>query len=334
MKKVVINWWKLFGILILVLAAILLIEYMLCSFIPDLPRQPEIVLPALLIFGLLSLIVILVFIFVIFRVVGASDNTKAFGLPEGSIRATIALGLILIFSILSVFLYYQVKQGNTGQLQGLTKEQFQSIPLEQIVSSRYYFTSDNGSSGNMSSSNLTSELYDVVVVRKNQASDDLAKQLITTIGTLIVAVAGFYFGTKAVTTGRQTQDQTQPKPETTPVIEGIDPNEGLQGKKDLDIEITGSNFITPSKVILTHDTAPGMVLKNFTSNESSIKGQLSIPDNQPPDKYGIRVVNFDGVTGSKDNAFTVIKKPEEKEQPEGKTTAEEENPPEGEKLPK
>jgi hypothetical protein len=65
-------------------------------------------------------------------------------LPRGSIRAAIALALILVFVILSVYLY--------STLQG------------------------------------------------SPDAPDIAKQLITTLGTLVVAVAAFYFGANSVQT--------------------------------------------------------------------------------------------------------------------------------------
>jgi hypothetical protein len=73
------------------------------------------------------------------------------GLPEGSIRALIALGLILLFFILAVFLYADLLHGTPGN------------------------PGPHGSAG-----------------------VDIAKQLATTISTLVVAIASFYFGSSAV----------------------------------------------------------------------------------------------------------------------------------------
>ena len=40
--------------------------------------------------------------------------------------------------------------------------------------------------------------YDVVLVMtRNEGASDLAQQLLTTVGTLVVAVAGFYFGSSS-----------------------------------------------------------------------------------------------------------------------------------------
>ena len=47
---------------------------------------------------------------------GLSDKSQALALPEGSIRAVIALSLVIIFAILTVFLYGTLASGT--QLSG------------------------------------------------------------------------------------------------------------------------------------------------------------------------------------------------------------------------
>jgi hypothetical protein len=77
---------------------------------------------------------------VVFWRLKLSDGRYALGLPDGSVRAVIALTLILMFAIMSIFLYLNV--ANT----------------------------------------------------KNTEANDLAKQLVTTLSTLVVALSSFYFG--------------------------------------------------------------------------------------------------------------------------------------------
>ena len=64
--------------------------------------------------GVIVLILLLTVVATIFSVLGLTDKTQAMGLPEGSIRAVIALSLIVLFAILSVFLYQGVSLG--GQI--------------------------------------------------------------------------------------------------------------------------------------------------------------------------------------------------------------------------
>lgn len=90
-----------------------------------------------------------------FAALNLSDRSEALSLPTGSVRAVIALSLILIFAITSTFLYSQLAQGSTA----------------------------------------------------NPESARFAEQILTTVSTLVVAVAGFYFGTRAVQSAQEEVEQ-------------------------------------------------------------------------------------------------------------------------------
>jgi hypothetical protein len=109
-------------------------------------------------------------------------------LPEGSVRAVIALLLILLFFISAIFLYADVGRRETDRvLKGIDAARLASIPTDSIRSL------ESVGSGE-------SKTFNVVLLGadKNQESRDLAKQLVTTVSTLVVAVAAFYFGTSSV----------------------------------------------------------------------------------------------------------------------------------------
>jgi hypothetical protein len=73
-------------------------------------------LPVLAILGMLLLLTTLAAVSVAFGHFGLSDKSQALALPEGSIRAVIALSLVIIFAILTVFLYGTLASGT--QLSG------------------------------------------------------------------------------------------------------------------------------------------------------------------------------------------------------------------------
>src|SRR3954465_3810570 len=60
-------------------------------------EMPTVGLPILAIFGIMILFGALALISTLFARLDLSDSTQAFGLPEGSIRAAIALSLIVLF---------------------------------------------------------------------------------------------------------------------------------------------------------------------------------------------------------------------------------------------
>jgi hypothetical protein len=76
----------------------------------------EILLPLLAIVGVVCLLAALTFAAVIFAKVGVADKTQALALPEGSVRAVIALSLIVIFAIVSVFLFGGLANGELRRL--------------------------------------------------------------------------------------------------------------------------------------------------------------------------------------------------------------------------
>ena len=67
--------------------------------------KSEIVLPVLAIAGIVMLLAALSLVSLAFGFFGLSDKSQALALPEGSIRAVLALSLVVLFSILTVFLY-------------------------------------------------------------------------------------------------------------------------------------------------------------------------------------------------------------------------------------
>lgn len=148
---------------------------------------PELSLPILLIVATIALLLSVTMILVVFARLDLSNWREALGLPQGSIRAIIALLLIVLFFITAVFLYADIgRPGSTRRLEGVTQERVAQIATEDIVEMTSTGTGEN-------------ERFTVVLAtRKDPSSIDLAKQLVTTVSTLVVAVAAFYFGTNSV----------------------------------------------------------------------------------------------------------------------------------------
>lgn len=162
---------------------------------------PENSLPILLIVGTISLLLAVSAVVVIYARLDLTVWRSALGLPEGSIRAIIALLLIILFFITAVFLYADVSRPQAQRrLESIDETRLAAIPTDQIQELEQ-----------VSASPLR---YNVSLrTEKNAESKDIAKQLVTTVSTLVVAIAAFYFGSNSV---QQAVDATKAPPERDP----------------------------------------------------------------------------------------------------------------------
>lgn len=200
--------WQL-GFLVFLLcaniAALLAIPWLFSILKAAKAFSPEIVVSVVVIAGAALLVLGLATTAVIFRHLRLANKTEPMGLPSGSIRALIALMLILIFTFVSVFLITNVDTA-TGPIDCLTLDDANAIPIEQ-VQSRLVSKADCGNE----------DPYFVVVKKDSTFSEQLSQQLMTTLGTLVVAIASFYFGSQAVMNGRRKSRKTvTPKRSTAP----------------------------------------------------------------------------------------------------------------------
>jgi len=159
--------------------------------------DPAISLSILTFAGLVGMIAILTMVACTFSALDLADRKQALGLPEGSIRAVIALGLIVIFVISSLFLFGRLAEGQTIVTSGLTAEQVAQISGTELINR----VPDKVEAGATPTYTVTRHLG------PTRASEDFSRQLLTTISTLVVSIASFYFGSKAVEMGQVTMDK-------------------------------------------------------------------------------------------------------------------------------
>lgn len=115
----------------------------------DLAISDQIRLPMLIVASVVGLLGSIAFVVVAFSLFGLINGAEPLGLPEGSVRALIALLILVIFASMTVFFF--------GALKGTPKDV------------------------------------------DNSAAFDLAKQVLTILGTLLTAISSFYFGSQAAT---------------------------------------------------------------------------------------------------------------------------------------
>jgi hypothetical protein len=161
---------------------------------------PEAALSLVFVAAAVVLVLVICTLTIVLRHLRLTTRKEAMGLPSGSIRAVIALMLILLFFIAAIFLFNSTRNpvldpSQLRKLTGIDAARFAAIPTDTIQSA-----TQRGSG--------TTAVWDVVLSplpRNNRTSDDIAHQLITTVGTLVTAVAAFYFGANTVRSAHRDQ---------------------------------------------------------------------------------------------------------------------------------
>ena len=227
----------------------------------------EITLGLTVITGVTVLVLVLFIMAAGFTALKMNDPGQALGLPEGSIRAMIALLLIVIWIIVSVFL-------------------FAVLPTAQSTPS--------GST-----------------VQTNDPRVQLAQQVETAIGTLVVAVAAFYFGSRSVASARAALAPSTAKPTSQPAIwKIIDPPDPPQGKQGTTVPLTiqGKNFRLPKSVRFVQDSTT-MEATDIISSDTQIQCKITIPTTQKLGKWDLIVVNEDDGQDQLTGSFEVTTGP-------------------------
>lgn len=160
---------------------------------------------------------------IIFKRLGLADRRHAMGLPEGSIRALIALLLILIFATVGVFIITFNQSSDQRVFSAISEEQAIAFSEGQTVLEWTVLEEDAGVDDD------GDPLIKLVLKAEKSASTEMSQQLLTILGTLVVAVASFYFGSQVVLTATAVEGADTSGGEGSgvgPVVEGPGPKGG------------------------------------------------------------------------------------------------------------
>lgn len=270
--------------------------YGLCAIPSGYEDTAEIALPVLVLAGAIGLLASLAFLAGAFAALGLSDRSHALSLPQGSVRAVIALLLITLFAITAIFLYRQLRlplvEVTVTKYTGISETQLAQIPPDQIIAIQVRKEGEAGAE---------EKVFDVdrrlPVVESGEESQRFAQQILTAVSTLVIAVAGFYFGTRSVTVAGGAAVPL------LPVIRKIDPPNGRPGE-DKDIKILGKNFASPKTVKLIAGSDE-MEFQDVSWSATLIRCKLVIPASQRAAMYDLIVVNADGGEDRREEAFEV-----------------------------
>lgn len=210
------------------LAVMLLVIVAVGLLIFAVPKPAEIQMGLVVVFAIGGLLVLLTVMAAVFHNLKLDDRRQALGLPEGSVRALIALFLIMIFIIMSAYLFRTIAGREGEPITDLTITEV--TELQGLIQVFDIQKNDSGT-------------FDVIPkVGVTPAAEQLALQMVTILGTLVTAVSAFYFGSATA----------RASPEPAPLtIDRITPSSSI-GAKDGSItaELIGSGFVAGASVKL------------------------------------------------------------------------------------
>lgn len=176
-------------------------------------------LPLLAIFGIMILFGALALVAMLFKSLDLTSPDQPLGLPEGSIRAAIALSLIVLFAIIAILLFRSTP-GEPFTVSDLTLEQRNELLFkanERVIAQGVLPCpapcADNA------------RRY-TVQLRPGMASEtaDLGKQLLILVGTLMTSVTSYYFAARTMQAKKDDEPLAPRPPEPTVVAAPPAPN--------------------------------------------------------------------------------------------------------------
>lgn len=166
-------------------------------------------LPVLTILGIMILFGSLALVSTLFKRLSLSDPEQPLALPEGSIRAVIALSLIVLFAIISIMLYQT--DSKPYVLPGVSALSLAEMLKNKSINPVAVIPEPCGKPENPSQKNCEpNEQRFTVHIRPAPAQEsiDLAKQLLILIGTLMTSVTSFYFAARTSEITRKAEAST------------------------------------------------------------------------------------------------------------------------------
>lgn len=245
-------------------------------------------LPILALISILLLLGALLVFTTLIHLINLSDAKSALGLPEGSVRALLALALLGLFAIMASSVLVaspprEVKGLQLGDIDGVLKANPNDhdifwVPEAQVPGQPQTFTAVLGSLSHV---------------------DDFAKQMLTLVGTLMTAVISFYFGSSTFSSSTA-QDESGGEPNPT----GISPTAVTVDAVQL-YTITGTRLANVTRVEAIPENGGSPIVADAKSAGSEVKATLKLSQG----KWTFHVHTASGAQGAVPVSVDVTAKP-------------------------
>jgi len=246
-------------------------------------------LPLLVIAGLVSLIALLAVMAIAFKTVHLANQTQALGLPEGTVRAVIALSLILIFAVVTVFLF-----SNLSGIDDVACQELEALKnqIAKTTGNRSLATTPVATDTNANPAQTSTSLSPADTRRQSKlaSSQDFAKQLLIMLGTLITSITSFYFASSKT----DSSSSRTPPPQTSPLtLSGVSPPTAPADGLPEEFTIMGSGLVGVGAISLQSGTEILKVQEVSLPTDTSVR--FKPPGNLHPETWEVIVEARDGV---------------------------------------
>ncbi|WP_457388811.1 hypothetical protein [Roseateles sp. P5_E1] len=163
---------------------------------------------------------------IVFGGLNLNDANEAFGLPSGSVRTLLAVGVMVLFAVFGLKFFSEAQEEARMPRPGDKPFEQIEVPLARLpdeitrykqVPSLLVVVASPGraASGTDAGANAKLNLY-TLESRPSASAMDAQKQLLTAIITLLTTVVGFYFGSKSAGDGLRARNEGTPADPAAP----------------------------------------------------------------------------------------------------------------------
>lgn len=220
------------------------------------------------------------------NVVGLSDKTQALGLPEGSIRAIIALALVGLFAVLAstVLNGHSVVLRASADAAAVKEIRDQNPMLSLLI---------------VPNAAATPQTFKVMTPAG--PADDFMKQMLTLVGTLMTAITAFYFGGRTASPS----DPARGPPQLAAVTNSPVTLDGQPAR----IELSGSD-LNNVKSVRVYNGSTQYIAQGVLSNGSQVLAFIPFgPADQKGGTWSVAVTDDIGRVATLNDGLVVKAQP-------------------------